>query len=221
MITAASTATQPAATASPAAAAKATLSGDLETFLRLLTTQMRNQDPLKPMESSDFAVQLATFSGVEQQVRTNKLLEELGGGLGMGGIGQLAGWIGMEARVAAPVRYSGLPVSLAPEPAPGADRTILVVSDATGAEVLRETIPVSSQPYVWSGGTSAGGGLPPGTYSFMLESYGGDRMLGRDAVAAYARVTEVRTGPDGGVVVLEGGAEVPAADVRALREPLI
>ena len=42
--------------------------GDFETFLKMLTTQIRNQDPLNPMEGSEFAVQLATFSGVEQQV---------------------------------------------------------------------------------------------------------------------------------------------------------
>ena len=40
---------------------------DFETFLRMLTVQMQNQNPLNPMESQEFAVQLATFSGVEQR----------------------------------------------------------------------------------------------------------------------------------------------------------
>ena len=44
------------------------LSSDFETFLRMLTTQLQNQDPLNPVDSADFAVQLATFSSVEQQV---------------------------------------------------------------------------------------------------------------------------------------------------------
>ena len=47
-------------------------------FLKLLTTQMQNQDPLNPIDSTDYAAQLATFSGVEQQVRTNSLLADLG-----------------------------------------------------------------------------------------------------------------------------------------------
>lgn len=46
-------------------------SSDFETFLKMLTTQIKNQDPLNPMEGTEFAVQLATFSGVEQQVMTN------------------------------------------------------------------------------------------------------------------------------------------------------
>ena len=49
------------------------ISSDFNTFLRMLTVQMQNQDPLNPIDSADYAVQLATFSGVEQQVRTNQL----------------------------------------------------------------------------------------------------------------------------------------------------
>ena len=68
------------ATQNPAAAQDnglAKLSSDYTLFLRLLTTQMQNQDPLNPMDSADYAMQLATFSGVEQQVRSNQLLESL------------------------------------------------------------------------------------------------------------------------------------------------
>ena len=66
----------PAPAAAPQGAEKPKISSDFETFLRMLTVQMQNQDPLNPIQSSDFAVQLATFSGVEQQVRTNDLLEK-------------------------------------------------------------------------------------------------------------------------------------------------
>ena len=50
---------------------KPVLSSDFETFLKMLTVQLENQDPLNPVDSADYAVQLATFSGVEQQVQTN------------------------------------------------------------------------------------------------------------------------------------------------------
>ena len=58
--------------------ARSALASDFDTFLRMLTTQMQNQDPLNPIDSTDYATQLATFSGVEQQVRTNSLLADLG-----------------------------------------------------------------------------------------------------------------------------------------------
>lgn len=50
---------------------------DYESFLKLLVTQMKNQDPTKPMESTDYVAQLATFSQVEQSVQTNARLEQL------------------------------------------------------------------------------------------------------------------------------------------------
>ena len=47
---------------------EASISSDFETFLKILTAQIKNQDPLKPTLSSEFATQLATFSSLEQQV---------------------------------------------------------------------------------------------------------------------------------------------------------
>lgn len=53
-------------------AATNSLNGDFETFLRLLTTQLQNQDPLDPTNSTEFVAQLANFSSVEQQVRRTR-----------------------------------------------------------------------------------------------------------------------------------------------------
>ena len=88
--------------------------GDFQTFLRMLTAQLKNQDPMNPMEGSDFAVQLATFSGVEQQAQTNKLLTEMTQAMG-GGLGELSVWIGREVRVAGPVWFGAKPVKLSPQ----------------------------------------------------------------------------------------------------------
>ena len=65
----------------------------------MLTAQLENQDPLNPLESQDFAVQLATFSNVEQQTKTNSLLEDVKSGLQASGLGDMSGWLGREARV--------------------------------------------------------------------------------------------------------------------------
>jgi len=43
---------------------KQLVSSDFDTFLKMMTTQVQNQDPLNPVDSSDYAVQLATFSSV-------------------------------------------------------------------------------------------------------------------------------------------------------------
>ena len=217
-VTSATSATATTATASASAGATA-ISSDFNTFLRMLTVQMQNQDPLNPIDSADYAVQLATFSGVEQQVRTNQLLADMQGKFQQLGMAEMASWIGKEARSAAPVSYDGSPVTLSPNPAVGANRAVLVVKDAQGNLVSREEIPVSAQPYQWLGAGIDGSPLPAGTYSIELESLNGETVISSLPVEHYARVIEARGGTGGTVLVLEGGAEVLASDVTALREP--
>ena len=50
---------------------------DFQTFLKLLTAQMRHQDPLEPLDATQFVAQLAAFSSVEQQIETNTKLETI------------------------------------------------------------------------------------------------------------------------------------------------
>jgi flagellar basal-body rod modification protein FlgD len=193
------------------------ITSDFDTFLRMLTVQMQNQDPLNPIEAADYAVQLATFSGVEQQVRTNQLLADMQSRFQQSGMAEMAGWIGKEARSAAPVRYDGSPVILTPTPAPGATDADLVVRDMQGQLVAREAIPVSTAPYTWLGADATGSPLPPGTYRLSLESRTGEEVLSTTGMEHYARVIEVRSTTDGATLVLEGGVEIPADEVTALR----
>jgi flagellar basal-body rod modification protein FlgD len=195
------------------------ITSDFTTFLKMLTVQMQNQDPLNPIDSSDYAVQLATFSGVEQQVRTNQLLADIQGKFNHMGMAEMASWIGKEARSPAPVRYDGAPVTLSPNPAVGANRAVLAVKDAQGTLVSREEIPVSATPYQWLGAGIDGNPLPAGTYSLELESLNGELVISTTPVEHYARVIEAKGGTSGTKLVLEGGVEVLASDVTALREP--
>lgn len=196
----------------------ALISSDFQTFLLMLTTQIQNQDPLNPMESTEFAQQLATFSGVEQQVKTNSLLESLTSKLSLSGMAQLAPWVGMEARVDAPVMFDGAPLTLYPAPVSGADQAVLVAYDAQGQEVLRSPTAVSAAPVDWAGVAAGGAPLPSGTYSFRLESYVDGELVNTSAVQTYGTITEVRNGISGVELVLEGGAIITTADIAALRE---
>ncbi len=200
--------------------ARPAISSDFETFLRMLTVQMKNQDPLNPVDSADYAVQLATFSNVEQSVRTNQLLEGMQTQFGILGMAQLAGWVGQEARAAAPVYMDGTPVTLSPNPAASANRAVLVVTDADGRVVSREDVPVSAEPYEWLGADAAGDPLPRGTYTVTLESYFNESRLMSAPVEYYAPILEARGGVDGTRLVLRGGIEVPATAVTALRVPV-
>ena len=54
-----------------------TIAGNFDTFLKLLTTQLQNQNPLDPLDTNQFTQQLVEFSGVEQALKTNDLLGTL------------------------------------------------------------------------------------------------------------------------------------------------
>jgi flagellar basal-body rod modification protein FlgD len=201
--------------ASDTAAAK--INSDYTTFLRMLTTQLQNQDPLNPIESSDYAVQLATFSGVEQQTRTNQLLESLGSQFNVLGMAQMAGWVGQQARVDAPVWMDGDPVTLSPNPAAGADRATLVVKDSRGTVVSRQDIPPTADAFVWTGLGIDGLPLRQGQYALSLESYRNEELLAQTPVEHYARILEAQGSPNGTNLLLEGGVKVQADKITALR----
>ena len=57
--------------------ARASHEGDMDAFLLLLVTQLKNQDPLSPLEPTEFTNQLVNFAGVEQQIATNDNIEKL------------------------------------------------------------------------------------------------------------------------------------------------
>ena len=76
MTTVTSATSAPATTAATSTAAQ-TLSGNFQTFLTLLTTQLKNQDPMSPMDSNQFTQQLVMYSQVEQQIDSNAKLDSL------------------------------------------------------------------------------------------------------------------------------------------------
>lgn len=214
------TATSPTSGASaPSPQATAVLSSDFETFLQMLTAQAKYQDPLDPIDSSEYAAQLAQFSMVEQQVKSNDLLTALTAQLGANNMAQMSDWIGMEARTTAAVQFDGAPLTISPTPAAVADNVQLVVYDAAGAEVQRLTIPNSTEPVHWAGVTSGGAPYPPGLYRFEVESRVQGELVLSEPAATYGKITEAQIHSGQTLLVLEGGSTVAADTVTGLRSP--
>jgi flagellar basal-body rod modification protein FlgD len=199
----------------------AALSSDFETFLKMLTAQARFQDPLEPIDSSEYAAQLAQFSMVEQQVLSNDLLTELGAQLGSNSIGQMAAWIGMEARTSAPVSFDGSPISVLPKSEPGSDEAYLIAYGPDGSEVQRQQITPGTESIDWLGLDDSGALLPTGNYSFVVESRAVGQTIGTSPAETYSRITEARREGTETVFILNGGSPVSAADVSALREATV
>ena len=212
---------QPGATATAikttAASGANTLSSDFETFLKMLTVQVQNQDPMNPVDSNDYATQLATFSSVEQQVLTNDLLGAIGTQLGIGSLQQVGAWIGMEALVRAPARFEGSPISVRPQAHPDADSASLVVRDPAGAVVERIALEPGQTSHTWNGVDGDGVPLPRGNYRFEVESSVGGVVIDTQVAQVFSRIEEVRSDRGNVLVRLSDGTELVSTMVEGLR----
>ncbi|MEL6683320.1 MAG: flagellar hook capping FlgD N-terminal domain-containing protein [Pseudomonadota bacterium] len=197
------------------------ISSDFETFLRMLTVQMQNQDPLNPVDSTDYATQLATFSGVEQAVLTNDLLKQLTSQMNSSGLADMAAWVGKEARAAAPAYFDGDPVTLSPSPPALADQAQIVIRNENGVEVQRLDIPLSTRQIEWAGVGPGGLPFPEGQYSFDLISSAEGEVISVEPIEIYSTVTEVRAQDGQTTLILQGGAAISTDQVSALRDPLL
>ncbi len=159
------------------------MAADFDTFLTLLTVQLRNQDPTNAMDVNQMTEQLVSFTGVEQQIQMNRQLQDL---LGLQQGAQLtsaAGLIGrrMEVQSDRLVLQSG--EAALRLPAAGEARSgVLRITDAAGRVVREASLPLGQQPttWRWDGRDAAGRAMPDGAYAFTLE--------GRDALGGAAAV---------------------------------
>ena len=196
---------------------RSVVNSDFETFIKMLTVQVENQDPLNPIDSTDFATQLATFSGVEQQVLTNELLTSLGTQLGAGDLSAVSGWIGMEARAVTPVNFEGNPVKLTLAAGAEADEHELVVRDAAGSVVARDGISGDRQTILWPGTDGFGNPLPAGTYAISVVSRSNGQELSRSPAEVHGRILEARVDGAQTQLVLASGQEISPDAVLGLR----
>jgi flagellar basal-body rod modification protein FlgD len=206
-----------AAHASESSRSSGTLAADFQTFLTLLTTQMQNQDPLNPVESTEFISQLASFSSVEQQIRSNDRLDSILEALGGGSAAGVAEWIGREVRAPGKAAFSGDAIEVGATPVDGATRAVLVVRNDFDKEVARIAVDPAAETVSWDGTDGLGTTLADGTYSFSIESFSNDALLASNAASVYATVTEVRMANGEQTLVLSGGSEVALDEVTAVR----
>jgi flagellar basal-body rod modification protein FlgD len=196
-----------------------TFAADFETFLKLLTTQLQFQDPLQPLDSTQFVAQLAQFSTVEQQVATNSALGKILDAMGASGAGALGAWLGKEVRGATSMTYKGGPVEVFPVDVPRAAKNAELTVRAVDGSIVR-SIPFdpATDSVVWDGMDATGAPAANGTYSFesRWKLEGGDPEV--KPAQVFGKVIEARREPDDTVsLMLEGGTIISAGDVTALR----
>lgn len=205
--------------ASAAANSSQSLADDFDSFLQLLTAQLRNQDPLEPMDASEFTNQLVQFSSVEQQIQTNSYMETLITSTQAQSVNAAVNYLGST------VRAAGITTTLADGTASwdlvtsaGAPDSTISIYDENGQEVYttNHSIERGESTFTWDGKTSAGASSPDGMYSIRVVGNSADGQ----SVPVYTAVEGEVTGIDftGSEPYLQlGDVRVTLASVMQIR----
>lgn len=155
-----------------AAGDRTRLSDNYDTFLVLLTAQLQNQDPLAPMDSTQFTQQLVQFSQVEQQIRTNEQLEGLVGQYQAASAGAALSYLGRDAIIEDNATYlAGGEANWAYNMPSAASALEVNVRDSSGRIVYTSTTEArgaGEHLFTWDGTTNSGGTAADGVYSLTF-----------------------------------------------------
>lgn len=187
-----------------------------ETFLRLLTTQLKNQDPLSPLDSNEFTAQIVQMTGVEQQLMTNDLLAML---VGMND-GGLAGSVNLIGQTVTAETDKAVLEGGAARWTYELDRNATSVKyeilNAQGVSIWSRTdasVAGGERSLEWDGANSLGGKQADGgTYSLRVTATGS----GGETINSSIRATGVATGVqtiDGQTVVSIGKLKIPVSSI--------
>ena len=206
-------------TSNPAAATASTsLSGNKQVtqddFLKLLISQLQNQDPLKPLDNQEFAQQLATFNSLEQLISVNQKLGTLADTMSKSNQFSASNLLGKQVVTSgnqiSVSNGQGAPVSYTLNA--NAPQVAVDIKNSTG-DVIRHlqftNQSAGDQTVPWDGKNSVGAAVPAGAYTFDVSATDSKGQ----SVAATGRVQGVVTGVD------LGGAE-PTLEIGTLRVPL-
>ncbi|WP_370235168.1 MULTISPECIES: flagellar hook assembly protein FlgD [Henriciella] len=166
---------------------------EFDNFLKLLTAQLRNQDPLSPLDSTQFVEQLATFSSLEQQVRGNASLESMASMIGDIHAMFASEWIGKSVTVESSwVPYSGQSVDFMVNAPDAADKAILNIKDSAGETIWTNALDLSDETHSWNGQTLSGvEAQTDQVFEFGIDLYSGTNFLGTAAPQVKTTVTNV------------------------------
>lgn len=191
-----------------------------ETFLSLLTSQLKNQDPLSPMDSNAFTEQLTQMAGVEQQLLTNDLLQAMVS-QNSAGLSNAVSYIGKTVTAAAAAtKLEGGAATWSYELGTDASEATLEVLDAKGAVVWSGSAPERGEgihDFTWNGKTATGAQLPDGgVYTLRLAAKAGDQDVASQ-VLIRGRTSAVEM-YDGEAYLTIGGSIVPLSSVISVAE---
>ncbi len=201
---------------------KSQAQSDKDMFMRLLLTQIENQDPLKPQDQTEFVAQLAQFSSLEGIQNLRSTVEDIGSMYRSTQALQATALVGRDVLVPGQIGYleAGGAIAGTIDPEQAAGNVMMTVKDVSGqavATVDMGNIGSAETPFVWDGTDNLGNPLPPGLYSIAIEG----NVSGENTALVtnmYTRVNSVSIdGTEGMKLNLNGLGQISSTDIKEVR----
>lgn len=193
----------------------------LNTFLKLMVTQLNNQDPFKPMENGDFLSQVAQFGSVTGLEQLNQNFESLAASITSGQALQAGSLVGREVLAPVDTGYLMPGGSLRGQVAleQSSPQVTVRVIDQVG-QMVRELPLGSAAPgglnFTWDGTDDLGNFVPPGLYSIQVEAVQNDRNVDLQT-QLFSKVESVNlSGSNGLTLNLEGLGPISFNNVQQI-----
>lgn len=199
-------------------------SSNFQDFLTLLTTQLQNQDPLNPMDSTQFTSQLVQFTGVEQGILQNQNLQQL---IALQSNTQLAndvGYLGTQVNDSGnKVVLSGSTGTINYDVTNAATAKVVVtITDSNGNVIntLTNSSPASGQQSIqWNGTNAAGTVVADGTYNVKIQGFDAQGNPVTVTTGTSGTVTNVSMVNGQVMLTLQSGQQIPVSDVTQVTNP--
>lgn len=198
------------------------LADNFDDFLKLLTTQLQNQDPTSPMDADQFTQQLVQFSGVEQQIKSNQTLGELAALMQAEKLSQSVSYLGAEVEAEGSVFGLGEDgeATLHYELESPASRVLVRISDELGRTVALKTgeVDTGRQSITWDGrgdnGVQHTGG--PFTFDIIAQGVTGEPIEARTMISGVVDSVEMQGSES---LLSVDGVPMPLHLVSTVRRP--
>ncbi len=189
------------------------IANDFDSFLSLLTVQLKNQDPLEPLDTNEFTQQLVEFTAVEQQLKTNEFLEALvissqnGSGNTYAANDQAIGMIGKEIVAQSSVsKLENGQASWTFTLGDDAPLSKVEIRNEAGSIVFTKQLSLSEgqASFEWDGKDASGSDYPSGNYSITIEARDTNENLIPALTQVKGRVDSVDLSGDLPVLISNG-----------------
>ncbi len=197
------------------------LTGDFNTFLKILTTQLQNQDPLAATDVNEFTRELVQFSGVEQQINTNKKLDSLISSSSAAGMTPLLGYVGkyIEAPAAGQIALQDGSASMSYSLPSEAQSLKVTITNSSGKTIATLDGPTSNGTHklTWDGRSALGGTAEDGVYNMKIQALDPTgKPMTINNVTITGKATGIQTGSDGAAIISIDGIEIDSDSIRSV-----